>query len=301
MKNKTQNPVSKLKIFGLFVLTLMASSLFANNGSSLRLLLPNTGEHTVFIDNVPYKGVYDKFRVDQLRPGNHRIKIVELVISPRGRVLDKFVLYNGMVFIPKNAKIWAKVNRNGRLQIERTYQRESNRGYYDGNRGNERRENNNRRYDYDDYYDEDWYGYNDGSYDRNERDNYAQRDNNSQRDEYSRGQNEQRDNRDSRYSNNSNRSNEQHLALTISAINKQAFDTERLKIAKNAVAQGSMSSKEIAEITKLFSFESSRLEFAKYAYDYTTDKINYVVVQDAFQFSSSVSELQDYITQKGNR
>jgi len=301
MKNKTQNPVSRLKVIGLFVLTLMASSLFANNGSSLRLLLPNTGEHTVFIDNVPYRGVYDKFRVDQLRPGNHRIKIVELVISPRGRVLDKFVLYNGMVFIPRNAKIWARVNRNGRLHIERTFQRENNRGYYDGNRGYERRDNSNRRYDYDNYYDEDWYGYNDGGYDRNDRDNYAQREGNSQRDEYSRGQNEQRDNRDSRYSSNSNRRSDEHFALTISAINKQAFDTERLKIAKNAVSQGNMSSKEIAEITKLFSFESSRLEFAKYAYDYTTDRINYVIVQEAFQFNSSVSELQDYITQKGNR
>lgn len=301
MKNKTQNHVSKLKIFGLFILTLLATSLFANHGSSLRLLLPNTGEHTVFIDNVPYKGVYDKFRVDQLRPGNHRIKIVELVISPRGRVLDKFVLYNGMVFIPKNTKIWAKVNHNGRLFIERTFQRENNHGYYDGNQRYERRENYNRRYDYDDYYDEDWYGYNEGGYDQNERDKYAQRDGNSRRDEYSRGKNEQRENRDNGYSNNSNRRDEDHFALTISAINKQSFDTERLKIAKNAVAQGNMSSKEIAEITKLFSFESSRLEFAKYAYDYTTDRKNYVIVQEAFQFSSSVSELQDYITQKGNR
>jgi hypothetical protein len=62
-----------------------------------------------------------------------------------------------------------------------------------------------------------------------------------------------------------------------------------------------LNSSEIAEITKLFSFESSRLDFAKYAYDYVIDPKNYVIVQDAFMFSSSTSELQDYIAAKGRR
>jgi hypothetical protein len=45
----------------------------------------------------------------------------------------------------------------------------------------------------------------------------------------------------------------------------------------------------------LFNFESSRLEFAKFAYGYTYDLGNYFIVNDAFNFESSISELDRYI------
>lgn len=283
----------KLRIASLFAGTFLAVSAMAVPGSSLRLLLPNTGEHTVIIDNVPYRNVYERFRMDQLRPGNHRLKVVSLFVSPRGRVLERRVIYNGAVFIPGNAKVWARVGRNGRLVIERTYQYERGRGYYDGDHRRERRDYDRNRYHYDEYYDEDWYGYNEGG-SREEYAGNASRDNDFNR---------SRDGRDyrneERYE--SDRESDQQFSNTLNAIRKQSFDTERLKIAKNAVASGSYNSREISEITRLFSFESTRLEFAKFAYRYTTDPKNYVLVQDAFTFSSSVSELQDYITQNGNR
>lgn len=305
MKLITQNHFSKAKIVALFVVIFSMANAFAkpehNQGSSLRLLLPQTGEHTVVIDNVPYTGVYDRFKIDNLRSGNHRLKIVQVIVSRRGRLLERIVLYNGMVFIPKNAKVWASVSNNGRFVIERTYRRDNNRGSNDRNRRYDNRDyDNNRDYDprrddrdgrRDDYYDDDWYGYNYQNEGNND-DNYY-RDDDQQ---YSNNQNNNQQNSRNYYQH----SNET-LALTLNAIKKQSFDTERLKIAKNAVTQGNMLSSEIAEITKLFSFESSRLEFAKYAYTFTTDKKNYVLVQDAFQFSSSTSELQDYITQVGNR
>jgi len=267
----------------------------AFTGSSLRLLLPSNGEHVVVIDNMPFKGVYDRFRMDELRAGNHKMKIVKLIISRRGNVIDRYVLYQGIVFIPKNSKVWAKVNNNGRLIIERTYQ-----FYDDRNNGNRNHSYNNRDYENyldesendggsrnrmnDDYYDNDSYDYSDQDHDNS--DDYSQRGNNKDNYGY--------DNR-----NRSGRSlnREQTFQLTLSAIQKQSFDTERLKIAKNAVSQGDMLSSEIAEIIKLFSFESTKLDFAKYAYQYTGDKQNYVIVQNAFQFSSSTSELQDFIAQ----
>jgi hypothetical protein len=46
---------------------------------------------------------------------------------------------------------------------------------------------------------------------------------------------------------------------------------------------------------KLFSFESSRLEFAKFAYKYTWDINNYFLLNDAFDFESSIDELNKYI------
>ncbi|MCX7728498.1 MAG: DUF4476 domain-containing protein [Bacteroidia bacterium] len=48
---------------------------------------------------------------------------------------------------------------------------------------------------------------------------------------------------------------------------------------------------------KLFSFEETRLEFAKYAYSKVIDKENYYQVNDAFQFENSIEELNNSIGQ----
>ncbi|HNQ83646.1 MAG TPA: DUF4476 domain-containing protein, partial [Bacteroidales bacterium] len=57
---------------------------------------------------------------------------------------------------------------------------------------------------------------------------------------------------------------------------------------------------QVKEIMKLFSFEESRLEFAKYAYGYTYDLSNFYIVNDAFSFESSIDELNKYIRSQNN-
>ena len=48
----------------------------------------------------------------------------------------------------------------------------------------------------------------------------------------------------------------------------------------------------------LFSFEDSKLDFAKYCYGYTYDLGNYYMVNDAFDFESTIEELNNYINQR---
>jgi hypothetical protein len=55
-------------------------------------------------------------------------------------------------------------------------------------------------------------------------------------------------------------------------------------------------SSQVKEIILLFSFEETRLDFAKYAYGYTFDIGNYYQVNDAFKFESSIDELNTYIS-----
>lgn len=321
MKNITQKSSSRIKILAFVIALFAFAGVQAHSGSSLRLQLPPHGEHTIFINNTPYNGVYDRFKIDNLRAGNYRIKVMELIISPRGRVVGRQIIYNGFVFVPASAKVWARVSQNGRLFIERTmFNDYNNRRYEDhcGSQGGYNRYDQNRGnsgYDYDDdhykgsgsrddYFDEDWYGYyNDGSDDNQYGSNDDRYDNQYNRGNdrgYDRG-GSRNDNRNNSGYNNGGGNGGYSVSLTINAIKNQSFDTERLKIAKNAVMQNRLNSSEIAEITKLFSFESSRLDFAKYAYDYVIDPKNYVIVQDAFMFSSSTSELQDYIAAKGRR
>ena len=52
---------------------------------------------------------------------------------------------------------------------------------------------------------------------------------------------------------------------------------------------------QVKEIILQFTFEQTRLDFAKYAYDRTYDVGNYFKVNDTFTFESSTEELNDYI------
>jgi len=52
----------------------------------------------------------------------------------------------------------------------------------------------------------------------------------------------------------------------------------------------------VMKICNLFSFEESKLTFAKHAYSRTTDKKNYFKVNDVFSFDSSKEELNNFIS-----
>lgn len=265
MKNITQNKKNYLSGLLMILIHLIPyhgwSSPEHQKGSSLEILLPVSTEHKVVLDNITYHDVYNSICIDQLAPGNHKMRILEIRTSRHGRIIEKRILYNGWIFVPVASKVIASIGYNGRLSIERTYRIGGQ------SRGGDYCENDdcgNRNYDGD--------RQNRGGKNGNYRDRKS-------------GQN-------SGYNENGKKNT---IEITIQAIRSQSFDSDRLKIAKSLANQNELMSHEVLEIMKLFSFESTRLEFAKYAYSSTIDKKNYIVVHEAFQFSSSISELLDYI------
>ena len=80
------------------------------------------------------------------------------------------------------------------------------------------------------------------------------------------------------------------------SIASKSFDETKLTVAKQVIASNCLLSSQVKEIMMLFSFEDTRLDLAKYAYGYTFDIGNYYKVNDAFSFSSSIDELNTYIT-----
>ena len=73
------------------------------------------------------------------------------------------------------------------------------------------------------------------------------------------------------------------------------FDDTRLSTAKQIVSSNCVSASQILMIMEVFSFEATKLEFAKYAYDYCMDRNNYFKVNNGFTYSSSKDELNAYI------
>jgi hypothetical protein len=66
-------------------------------------------------------------------------------------------------------------------------------------------------------------------------------------------------------------------------------------VAKQVFNTNCITSAQVKEIMQQFSFENTKLDFAKYAYGHTFDPQNYYQINDAFEFSSSVSELNKFI------
>lgn len=90
------------------------------------------------------------------------------------------------------------------------------------------------------------------------------------------------------------------FASALASIKSKSFDKDKLIVAKQITNSNCLTSNQVKQIMELFSFESEKLEFAKFAYTHTFDPENYYKVNDAFSFSSSISELNNYIKSINN-
>lgn len=88
------------------------------------------------------------------------------------------------------------------------------------------------------------------------------------------------------------------FSSALSTVKNQGFDETRLKTAKQIASGNCLSAGQIAEICKVFGFEETKLDFAKFAYDHCTEPKNYFKINNVFGFSSSVDDLTDYISKK---
>ncbi len=88
------------------------------------------------------------------------------------------------------------------------------------------------------------------------------------------------------------------FANAKSSISSKSFEDSKLSIAKQITRGNCLTSTQVRDIMSLFSFEETRLDFAKFAYNYTYDKRNYYLINDAFQFEMTIEELDEFLNQQ---
>jgi len=89
------------------------------------------------------------------------------------------------------------------------------------------------------------------------------------------------------------------LEEMTAAISHESSSSTKLAVAKQIVsAKKCFLPSQIKELVSLMSFESDKLALAKFAYDYCSEKEGYFLVNDALSFSSSKTELIEYIKNK---
>jgi hypothetical protein len=81
------------------------------------------------------------------------------------------------------------------------------------------------------------------------------------------------------------------------SIYNLGFESSKMQVVKQALKYNHVTTFQVAELSRMMTFESTKLELAKLAYHKTIDKQNYYIINDTFTFESSIEELNDYINQ----
>ena len=79
------------------------------------------------------------------------------------------------------------------------------------------------------------------------------------------------------------------------SVADKKFEDTKLSSAKTIAGSRCFTAEQVKQLMEVLSFEDSRLDLAKFAYDRTHDVGNYYKVNDAFKFESSIEELDKYV------
>jgi hypothetical protein len=82
----------------------------------------------------------------------------------------------------------------------------------------------------------------------------------------------------------------------LASIKNEPFNSKKSELAKTIIqSKQAFTSSQIAQIIAQFSFDSYKLDVAKFAYQFTVDRDNYYLVANQLTFSSNKSELLSFI------
>jgi hypothetical protein len=79
------------------------------------------------------------------------------------------------------------------------------------------------------------------------------------------------------------------------SIATKKFSDTKMQMAKQITSHNCLLTSQVKDIMSEFTFESQKLDYAKFAYRYTYDKGNYYKVNDMFGFESSVRDLEKFL------
>ncbi|MBO9633280.1 MAG: DUF4476 domain-containing protein [Chitinophagaceae bacterium] len=87
----------------------------------------------------------------------------------------------------------------------------------------------------------------------------------------------------------------QEFEQACQTINSSSFEDTKLQQAKLITSKNCLSVAQIRTIIRLLTFEDSKLDFAKYAYDRSHDRKNFYLVSQEFTFDTSKSAFTEYL------
>jgi hypothetical protein len=81
----------------------------------------------------------------------------------------------------------------------------------------------------------------------------------------------------------------------INSVASKDFDDSKFTMAKQITGANCLTADQVRRMMSELDFEDSKLQYAKFAYSKTYDIGNYYKLNDAFDFESSIDELNEHI------
>jgi hypothetical protein len=88
-----------------------------------------------------------------------------------------------------------------------------------------------------------------------------------------------------------------NFAKMKQAVESKPFSDTKMSTAKAATRNACLSVNQVKEICRLFNMDEEKLAYAKFAYDYATDKANYYEVSEVFSFSTTTDDFNQFLEQ----
>ncbi|HSI89476.1 MAG TPA: DUF4476 domain-containing protein [Adhaeribacter sp.] len=83
--------------------------------------------------------------------------------------------------------------------------------------------------------------------------------------------------------------------LLLESMSIRNFDSAKVDIARQALSNRFILAEDAKRLMQQFSFEGNRLDFAKFVYPQVYDQQNFYRVYDAFEFNSSITEMDRWL------
>lgn len=82
-------------------------------------------------------------------------------------------------------------------------------------------------------------------------------------------------------------------------VERATFESTKLTIAKRAISGRFVTAMQVRQLMESFTFEGTKVDFAKFAYPMVADKERFYIVYDAFTFTTSIEELDEFVARQG--
>jgi hypothetical protein len=280
------------------ILLLSIQSFAAWKSGMLRLRHEMGRSISVTIDGRNFNKIGKSITVGDLTPGNHRIKIYKYNTNGHG-YFNGILIYQGSINV-RPGRIYYGVVSNEGLNVEENCCLDDY-GHW----------NNNDNWDLDEnYVDENSHSQgDDNSWNHNQQSNHHNGDSWSHSQQSNHHDEDDTWNNNHQWNQNNNHDNytdhswdsyngqmsESRFLLLIEQIRKASFESSKESVAKQGLKLNKITCAQLLRILNEFSFESTKLQFAKDAYKSVVDRNNYFMINDAFTFQSSKDEMKEFL------
>ena len=85
------------------------------------------------------------------------------------------------------------------------------------------------------------------------------------------------------------------VAGLLQSVQRERFDDDKLRAAKQGLAQGTVSADDLKRLLQTLEFEPTRVDLAKFGYAHVSDPANFERALDALQFETSRQEVEEAV------